>query len=42
MAAPLTSTPEYAALEACVKNQLKDVHMRQLFEKEPKRFEEFR
>lgn len=37
----LTATPEYKALEAHVK-QLKEKHMRDLFEQNPKRFEEFR
>ena len=38
----LVDTPEYKALQAHVEKQLKSVHMRDLFEQNPTRFEEFR
>ena len=41
MAAPLTQTPEFKALEQEA-TKLKEVKMRDLFEQNPKRFEEFR
>ena len=37
----LTGTPEYKALQSHVE-KLKDMHMRDLFEKDPKRFDDFR
>lgn len=42
MAAPLTGTAEYKALQAHVKAELQNLQMRDLFGKDPKRFEEFR
>lgn len=42
MAAPLKQTAEYKAVESHVETELKSLHMRDLFEKDPKRFEEFR
>ena len=41
MAAPLLTTKEWAALDAHYK-EAKELHMRTLFEEEPKRFENFR
>lgn len=40
-AVSLTATPEYKALETHMK-KLKELTMRDMFEKDPKRFDEFR
>lgn len=41
MAEPLTATSGYKALEAHQK-KMKDEHMRDMFENNPKRFDDFR
>ena len=38
----LTGTPEYKALKEHVAKTLKGLHMRDLFEKDSKRFDDFR
>ena len=43
MAAPLKTTKEWAALDAHHKEvEVKELHMRRLFEEDPRRFEQFR